>query len=140
MDTMQWLNNFLFLIVMTFQVTITAVHLVFTKRELLFLQLFFCSSSHSTLRDTRMLWINRPSVCAYRCVVTQRLLALYVATVASPTDRLQVIQIKKQLQIAFVRFKVVHHCTARVIPARLQVCTAAAVLALVRVTCECLSP
>ena len=39
-----------------------------------------------------------------------------------------------------MRFKVVHHCATRVIPARLQVCTAAAVLALVGVTCECLSP
>ena len=58
----------------------------------------------------------------------------------SPTDRLQIIQIKEQLKFALVRFEVVHHCAARVIPARLQVCTAAAVLALVGVTCECLSP
>ena len=49
MDTMQWLNNFLFLIVMTSQVTITAVHLVYTKRELLFLRLSYCGSSHSIL-------------------------------------------------------------------------------------------
>jgi hypothetical protein len=34
----------------------------------------------------------------------------------------------------------VHHCAAWVIPARLQMCTAAAMLALVRVECECLSP
>ena len=33
-----------------------------------------------------------------------------------------------------------HHCAARVIPTRLQVCTTAAMLALVRVTCKCLSP
>ena len=98
MDTMQWLNNFLFLIVMTSQVTITAVHLVFTKRELLFSPLFhFCSSSHSTLRDTRMLWIGRPTVVSNRAVVTQRLCALNVTAVASPAYRLQIIQIKEQL-------------------------------------------
>ena len=34
----------------------------------------------------RMLGINGPTVCAYRCVVTQCLSRLDVATVASPTD------------------------------------------------------
>ena len=34
---------------MTSQVTITAVHLVYTKRELLFLRLSYCGSSHSIL-------------------------------------------------------------------------------------------
>ena len=33
-----------------------------------------------------------------------------------------------------------HYCAAWVIPTRLQMCTAAAVLASVFVTCECLSP
>ena len=87
-----------------------------------------------------MLWIDRPSIVSNCAVITQRLCALNVTAVASPTYRLQIIQIKEQLKVTLVRFKVVHHCATRVIPARLQVCTAAAVLALVGVTCECLSP
>ena len=39
-----------------------------------------------------------------------------------------------------MRFQVMHHCAARMIPTRLQVSTAAAVLALVCVACQCLSP
>ena len=39
-----------------------------------------------------------------------------------------------------MRFKVVHDRAAWVISTRLQVCTTAAVLALVRVACKCLSP
>ena len=66
-----------------------------------------------------MPWINGPTVCAYRCVVTQCLSRLDVATVARPVDGLQVMQIKKQLQIALVRFKVVYDRAAWVIPARL---------------------
>ena len=34
--------------------------LVYTKRELLFLQLYFCGSSHSPSRHAGMLWISRP--------------------------------------------------------------------------------
>ena len=86
-----------------------------------------------------MLWIDRPAIVSNRAVITQRLSRLDVTAVASPTDRLQVIQIKKQLQIAFVRFQVMHHCAAWVIPARLQVCTAAAVLASVFITNQRLS-
>ena len=52
----------------------------------------------------------------------------------------QVIQIQRQLQIAFVRFKVVYDRAARVIPTRLQMRTTAAVLASLFVLCECLSP
>jgi hypothetical protein len=48
-------------------------------------------------------------------------------------------QIKKQLQIALVRFKVVNNCAAWVIPTRLQVRTTAAVLASVFVPRECLT-
>ena len=59
--------------------------------------------------------------------------------VAGPTYGLQVIQIKEQLEIAFMRFQVMHHCAARMIPSRLQVSTAAAVLALACVACECLT-
>ena len=87
-----------------------------------------------------MLWIGRPTINSNGAIVSTGFHALYVATVARPTDRLQVIQIKEQLQIAFVRFKVVYNRATWVIPTRLQVCTAAAVLALVRVACQCLSP
>ena len=87
-----------------------------------------------------MFGIDWPTIVSNRAVIPAYLCALDVATVASPTDRLQVIQIKEQLQIAFVRFKVVYDRTARMIPTRLQMCTAAAVLASVFVPCKCLSP
>ena len=87
-----------------------------------------------------MLGIDRPAIVSNRAVITQCLSRLDVTTVACPTYGLQVIQIKEQLEIAFMRFQVMHHCTAWVICTRLQVSTAAAVLALVCVACQCLSP
>jgi len=48
-------------------------------------------------------------------------------------------QIKKQLQIALVRFKVVYDRAAWVIPTRLQMYTTASVLTSVLIACECLT-
>ena len=66
-----------------------------------------------------MPWISRPTVFAYRCVVAQCLSRLDVAAVTSPADGLQIVQIKEQFEVTFMRFKVVYDRAAWVIPARL---------------------
>ena len=87
-----------------------------------------------------MPWIDRPTISSNGAIVSTGFRTLYVVTVTCPTDRLQVIQIQRQLQIAFVRFKVMYDRAARVIPTRLQMRTTAAVLASVFVPCQCLTP
>lgn len=51
-----------------------------------------------------MLWIDRPTINSDGAIVSTGLNALHVATLTSPTDRLQIIQIKGQFEIALVRF------------------------------------
>jgi hypothetical protein len=83
--------------------------------------------------------IDRPTISSNGAIVSTGVRTLNVAVVARPAYRLQVIQIKEQLKIAFVRFNMMHHCTARVIPVRLQMRITAAVLAFVFVPCQCLT-
>ena len=66
-----------------------------------------------------MLWIGRPTINSHGAIVSTGFHALYVATLVSPIDRLQVIQIKEQFEVTFMRFKVVYDRAAWVIPARL---------------------
>jgi len=86
-----------------------------------------------------MPWIDRPAISSNGAIISSGFHALYVATEARPADRLQVIQIKEQFEITLVWFKVVYDRAAWVIPARLQMRIAAAVLASVFVSCQCLS-
>lgn len=51
-----------------------------------------------------MLWIDRPTINSDGAIVSTGFHALHVATLTSPTDRLQIIQIKEQFEIALVRF------------------------------------
>jgi hypothetical protein len=87
-----------------------------------------------------MLWTGRPTINTDVAIVFTGFQALYVATVALPTYGLHFILIKEQLEITFMRFQMVRHCAACVIPALLKVSTAAAVLALGCVAHQCLSP
>ena len=69
----RWLSASRFLsrtIFVTSQIDTTAVRLVYTKRELLFLECL-CSSSHPTLRHARMLGIDRPTIVPASVLTTQ---------------------------------------------------------------------
>ena len=64
--------------------------------------------THPPSFDHRVLWVDRPTIVANLSVITQRLAALNVATVARPANRLQVVQVIEQVKVAFVWLQVVN--------------------------------
>ena len=84
-----------------------------------------------------MLWINRPTIVTDLGVISQRLAALNVARVTRPANRLQVVQVIEQIEVAFVRLQMVNdRAVAPSSPGR-QHLAAAFVLASIPVAGQC---
>ena len=61
-----------------------------------------------------MLWIDWPAVVSDCDVVAQRFLALDCARVTGPANRLEIVDVIKQIEVAFVSGPVVYDSAARV--------------------------
>lgn len=61
-----------------------------------------------------MIAVSRPSILTYLGAVSPGLFGLYGTTVASPANRLEVVQIKELIMIAFVRLNVMNDSGSRV--------------------------
>ena len=84
-----------------------------------------------------MIGVHRPTVLSYCIIKASAFDRLDVARVAGPANRLQIVDVIKQIKIALVWLQVVNNSSLGVFPAALQESTASLVLAFVRVTQQC---